>query len=150
MRQINNTRVILVTALSLSLLANGFLLIRIAILKSEYSWLRNTYATLVMHANMSEGALSAQIQHLKGEPREYLFGSASPTMGIAVENLGFIKLPNKTRITDTIWQLTLRVFDKSYKPEPERLWQVNLLNRATEARAMEHNAMLTSLRSEKP
>ena len=141
------TSVILLVALAISLLANVSLLLRTSILKAEYSWLRDTYETDIIGAYQNDGRLTAHIEHFDGRSKEYILDSATPSMGIPVENFHSHK-PVKTGNTSLISWLQ-RVFDTSPKPEPERIWHTKLKNRWLEAFVREHNATLSRLRSEK-
>ncbi len=142
------TSIILVVALVLSVFGNIALLLHTTILKAECSWVRSTYEADIVGAYEHDGRLTATIEHLENRPKEYTLNSSPPLMGIAVENFSSHK-PAKTGNTNLIRQL-LRVFDKSQKPEPERIWHTKLKNRWLEAFVREHNATLSRLRSEKP
>lgn len=138
------TTKLLVATLSLSVLTNIALLLRITILKAECSWVRSTYETDIVGAYENDGRLTATIEHLENRPKEYILDSSPPLMGIAVENFGSHK-PVKTGNTNLLsW--VRRVFDKSH--EPERPWHIDLKNRWLEAFVREHNATLSRLRSE--
>jgi hypothetical protein len=143
-----STSVILVVALGISLLANVALFLRLAILKSEYSWLRDTYETDIVGAYQNDGRLTAHLEHFDGRSREYLLDSTTPSMGLPVENFYSHKPMNKGNTN--LLRRVLRVFDTSPKPEPERIWHTKLKNRWLEEYVKEHNATLTRLRSEKP
>ena len=148
MRQKNTTRVILVAALGLSLFANALLLFRTTILKSEYSWLRDTYETDIVGMYQSNGLWIAYKEHLEGKPKEYVLDSEPPKMGIAVENFYSHKLAKKGEPSfDSLMRL---LFDKSQKPEPERIWHTKLKNRWLEAFVREHNAAISRLRAKDP
>jgi hypothetical protein len=135
--------------LAASILGNVAFLFRTTILQAEYSWLRNTYETDIIGAYGNDGRLTATIENSEGRPKEYILDSAPATMGIAVEKFSSHK-PNKTGTTNFISRALRRVFDKSYKPEPERIWHAELKNRWLAAYVREHNATLSRLRSEKP
>ena len=147
MRLNRNTSVILVAVLGLSLLTNAVLFHRTTIIKSEYSWLRDTYEADIIGAYKDNGSWIAYKEHLEGKPKEYILDSASPSMGIPVENFSSYK--PRTGNTNFIRKLLL-VFDKSQKQEPERIWHTKLKNRWLEAFVREHNATLSRLRSEGP
>lgn len=148
MKPNKTTSIILVVALVLSVFANIALLLRTTILKAECSWVRSTYETDIVGAYENDGRLTATIEHLENRPKEYILDSSLPLMGIAVENFSSHK-PNKTGTADFISRV-LRMFAKSQKPEPERIWHTELKNRWLEAFVREHNATLSRLRSEKP
>ena len=140
------TSIMLVGSLAISLFANVVLLNRTTTVKAEYTWIRNTYETDIIGAYKHDGWSTAYREHLEGNPKEYVLDSASPSMGIAIENF-YSHKPDKTGNTDSLsW--VRRVFDKSH--EPERLWHIELKNRWLEAFVREHNATLSRLRSEKP
>ena len=144
------SNVILVAALGLSLLTNVVLLLRTSILKSEYSWLRDTYEADIIGCYQSNGLWIAYKEHLEGKPKEYILDSEPPSMGIAVENF-YSHRPDKTGYANSISR-ALRVFDinKSQESEPERIWHTELKNRWLEAFVREHNATLSRLRAENP
>jgi hypothetical protein len=143
MRSKKSTNVILLVALGTSLVVNIFVLLRTTILKSEYSWLRNTYETHMIGAYKDQGIWMAQMEHLRGNPKEYVLDTSSPTMGIAVENF-HSHTPTQAGSTDLLWRIQ-RMFTKSQKREPEQIWHVNLKNRGLEAFVTEHNDMLSRL-----
>jgi hypothetical protein len=145
---IKSTSKLLIVALALSVLANVALLLYIAILKAEYSWVRNTYEADIVGAYENDGRLTATIEHLENRPKEYTLDSSPPLMGIAVEN--FYSYKQATIGNTDLIRLLMRVFDKSQKPEPERIWHTELKNRWLEAFVREHNATLSRLRSDKP
>ncbi len=148
MKQEKTVSVILVIALVLSLLANAGLLLRTSILKSEYSWFRDTYETDIVGAYQSNGLWIAYKEYLEGKPKEYVLDSQPPQMGIAVENFYSHKLTKKG---DTGFDSLMRLLsDKSPKTEPERIWHTKLKNRWLEAFVKEHNATILRLRAEDP
>lgn len=85
---------------------------------------------------------------MKLNGKSWILDSSPPLMGIVVENFSSHK-PYKNGNKSLISRM-LRAFDKSPKPEPERIWHTKLKNRWLEAFVSEHNATLSRLRSEKP
>jgi len=132
--------------LGVSLLANVALLLHISILKSEYSWLRDTYEADIVGMYQSNGLWLAYKERLEGNPKEYILDSASPSMGIAVENF-YSHKPEKARNID-MFDLMYRLFNKT--KEPQRPWHMALQNRWLEAFVKEHNATISRLLTETP
>ena len=129
------TSILLIVALGLSILINAIFLIYTLVLKSEYSWLRETYETDIVGMYQSNGLWIAYKEHLEGKPKEYVLDSEPPKMGIAVENFYSHKLAKKGEPS----------FDSLM-----RLWHTKLKNRWLEAFVREHNAAISRLRAKDP
>ena len=148
MKATKTSSILLIVALGISILINVVFLVYTLVLKSEYSWLRDTYETDIVGMYQSNGLWMAYKEHLEGRPREYVLDSRPPQMSIAVANFYSHKLSKKG---DTSFDRLMRLlFDKSQKAESERIWHTKLKNRWLEAFVKEHNATISRLRAADP
>jgi len=136
----------IIIVLAISILTNVALLLQTFVLKSEDSWLRDTYEADIIGMYQSNGAWIAHKEHLEGKPKEYVLDSATPSMGIVVENF-YSHKPKKTRNVNILDSLYLAITDPQ---EVQRPWHVELQNRWLEAFIREHNTTISRLLKETP